>query len=106
MRGLPEGRAVRWAAIALVVFYVISLGMWIVAPKPVQFYYHYFLPAMALSARWRWGWTGCGNAVLAARLGDQPGELACFAYWFPILTAALPDDPQDFLRWAWPRGWR
>ena len=30
--------------------YAASLGLWIVAAKPVQFYYHYLLPSMALLA--------------------------------------------------------
>jgi len=28
----------------------VELGFWIVAAKPIQFYYHYFVPSMALLA--------------------------------------------------------
>ncbi len=99
--------AVRWDAIALVVVFITSLAMWIVAPKAVQFYFHYFLPAMALSAALALGverlWQR-GDRLLGWVI--SLGALACFIYWFPILTAAPLDDPQDFLRWAWTQGWR
>ena len=34
------------------------------------------------------------------------GALGFFVYWYPILSAAPLDDPQDFLKWAWTEGWR
>ena len=30
--------------------YLLTLGFWIVAAKPIQFYYHYLLPSMFLLA--------------------------------------------------------
>jgi hypothetical protein len=97
----------RWDALAVFVLYAVSFGMWIVAPKPVQFYYHYFLPgsfllaglALALEELWRRRWTYTVLGVLA---------LACglFAYFWPILTAAPLDDDQAFLRYAWLDSWR
>ncbi|MFT6474540.1 MAG: dolichyl-phosphate-mannose--protein O-mannosyl transferase, partial [Qipengyuania sp.] len=39
-----------WTALAVALVYAVSLGFWIVASKPVQFYYHYALPSMALLA--------------------------------------------------------
>lgn len=99
----------RWDALAVFVLYAVSFGMWIVAPKPVQFYYHYLLPscflmaglAMALDAlwqrgnRWRWG----SIAVLAAACG-------LFAYFWPIYSAAPLDEGTDFLRYTWLDSWR
>jgi len=99
----------RWDALTVVLLYAVSLGMWIVAPKPVQFYYHYFLPgcflmaglALALDAlwqrggRWRWG----PLAVLA-------GTCGLFAYFWPIYTAAPLDEGTDFLRYTWLDSWR
>src|SRR5690606_19781690 len=41
----------RWDALAVDVLYAASLGLWIVAAKPVQFYYHYLLPSVFLMAR-------------------------------------------------------
>ncbi len=98
---------VRWDAIALVLVFLASLSLWIVAPKAVQFYFHYFLPSMALSSALALGvehlWRRGGRIIPWALC---VGALAAFIYWFPILTAAPLDDPQDFLRWAWTQGWR
>lgn len=92
---------------ALVVLYAASLGLWVVAPKAVQFYFHYFLPAMFLSA---------ALALLTEHLWQRGerlvplvlagGAALVFAFWFPILTAAPLEGGQDFLRWAWTAGWR
>ncbi|MWV28440.1 glycosyltransferase family 39 protein [Aurantiacibacter rhizosphaerae] len=104
--GNAQGQ-VRWDAIALVTVFIASLALWIVAPKAVQFYFHYFLPAMALSGALALGvehlWKR-GNRAIAALV--CLGALAAFIYWFPILTAAPLGDPQDFLQWAWTKGWR
>jgi dolichyl-phosphate-mannose--protein O-mannosyl transferase len=95
------------AALAVALLYAASFGMWIVAAKPVQFYYHYFLPscflvaalALALDAVWRAGWR---KSALA------PVSVCClmFVYFYPILSAAPLGGEQDFLEWAWIPGWR
>lgn len=99
--------AMRWDCAALVAVYLASLLLWVVAPKAVQFYFHYFLAGMALSAALALGverlWQR-GERVVPAVL--CLGALGFFLYWFPILTAAPLDDPQDFLMWAWTQGWR
>lgn len=95
------------AALAVALLYAASLGLWVVAAKPVQFYYHYFLPscflaaalALALDAAWRAGWRKSALAAIAACCG-------LFAWFYPILSAAALADPQDFLYWAWFEGWR
>jgi len=97
----------RMEAAGAVTIYAASLGLWLVAAKPVQFYYHYFLPSMALLAalalaldrlratRWRWAsWL-----VPAA-------SLAIFAWFYPILSAAPLDGEQAFARWMWLESWR
>lgn len=97
----------RWDALAVAILYAVSLGMWIVAPKPVQFYYHYLLPsvfliaalALALDALWRRGWRWVPLGVLA-------GSLGLFAFFWPILTAAPLDGAGAFTRWTWLDGWR
>jgi dolichyl-phosphate-mannose-protein mannosyltransferase len=97
----------RWDALALFALYAASLGMWIVAPKPVQFYYHYFLPscfllaglALALDELWRQRWRYTVLLVLVAACG-------LFAYFWPILTAAPLADDQAFLRYTWLDSWR
>jgi dolichyl-phosphate-mannose-protein mannosyltransferase len=95
------------AALAVALLYAVGLGMWVVAPKPVQFYYHYFLPscflvaalALLLDAAWRAGHRKKALAVVVACC-------AFFAGFYPILSAAPLSDGQDFLYWAWIPGWR
>jgi dolichyl-phosphate-mannose--protein O-mannosyl transferase len=81
--------------------------MWVIAPKPVQFYYHYLLPscfllaalALALDALWRRG----RRIPVLAVLG---GSMALFALFWPILTAAPLAGPESFEFWAWLPSWR
>jgi dolichyl-phosphate-mannose--protein O-mannosyl transferase len=97
-----------WARLGAVIGYGASLGLWLIAPKPVQFYYHYFvqsfflLAALALTCsdlrrlpRGRWlAW-----AIPAA-------SAAVFAWFFPII-AALPLARADgYVTWMWLNGWR
>ena len=97
----------RWDALALFALYAVSFGMWVVAPKPVQFYYHYFLPscflmaalALALDELWQRNWRRTVLLVLAVTCG-------LFAYFWPILTAAPLDGDQAFLRYTWIDSWR
>ncbi|AKQ41826.1 hypothetical protein CP97_07010 [Aurantiacibacter atlanticus] len=97
----------RMDCLAVVLLYGASLAMWVVAPKAVQFYFHYFLPAMFLSGAMALGverlWQKGERLVPWALI---LGALGFFVYWYPILTAAPLDDPQDFLHWAWTRGWQ
>ena len=96
----------RWDALAVAVLYAASLGLWIVADKPVQFYYHYLLPgcflmaalALALDALWKRGWRKVVLLVLA-------GSVAMFVYFWPILTAAPLDSRNAFTRWTWLESW-
>lgn len=97
-----------WAKVGTVVGFGISLGLWLIAPKPVQFYYHYMMPscfllaALALSlsdihrsAQYRW----VSYAVMA-------GSAAMFALFFRILTAGELEGPMSFAKWTWLVGWR
>ncbi|GAB5349306.1 phospholipid carrier-dependent glycosyltransferase [Alteriqipengyuania sp. 357] len=104
-----------WAAIAqrrvdagaVFVLYAVSIGFWIVAAKPIQFYYHYFLPscfllaALALAIAWlkERGGAWAYWAVLA-------GSVGVFAYFYPILSAAELWGEQAFNQWMWLDGWR
>ena len=98
---------VRWDCIGVVLVYLVSLALWIVAPKAVQFYFHYLLAAMPLCAALALGvehlWQR-GQRLVPFAIGL--GALGVFAYWFPILTAAPLESDQDFLKWAWTTGWR
>jgi len=97
----------RFDALAVAVLYSVSLGLWIVAAKPVQFYYHYLLSsvfliaalALALDALWRRGRRAIPLLVLA-------GSAAMFAFFWPILSAAPLDGRDAFTRWTWLDSWR
>lgn len=96
-----------WAKLATFIGFAVSLGLWLIANKPVQFYYHYMMPscfllaALALSlgdlhrSQFRW----ISYVVLA-------GSAAFFAGFFKIMTAGALDTPMSFLDWAWIEGWR
>ena len=104
-RGLPLGAAMLAAA----VLYAASLALWIVAPKPVQFYYHYLLAgtfltialALVLAALWHRGryWRLPAALVVA-------GSLGIFAWFYPILSSAKLPGPQSFLTYTWLYSWR
>ena len=91
-------------------FYALSLLFWALSGKPVQFYYHYLLPAaflmvclaLALDALWRrrdrWRWLA--PATLLA-------SLAVFIHFYPILSAGpLCCGRPSFEYWMWLRSWR
>ena len=98
------------AALAAFVLYVMSLGMWIVAPKPIQFYYHYMLPAcfliacltLVLDDLWQRG----GMARRAVALGVVAASCGMFAWFYPIISAAPLDGPRAFEHWMWLKSWR
>ena len=102
--GVRHGRR---DCLALFVLYAVSFGMWIVAPKPVQFYYHYVLPhcfgmaALALATERLWQ---RGERLVPVVL--VAGSLGLFAWFYPILTAAPLAGEQSFLDYAWIEGWR
>jgi len=90
-----------------VIGYAAALGLWLFAPKPVQFYYHYFVPhffllgALALTLsdlrRAGWGWWAWGT--LAASTG-------LFALFYKVLAAAPLEGAASFAKWTWLMGWR
>jgi hypothetical protein len=101
-------RPANWARLSVVIGYAAALGLWVIAPKPVQFYYHYFVPsffllaalALALAALRRnaqWGWLAW--AVLA-------GSTGLFALFYKVLAAAPLEGAMSFAKWTWLIGWR
>jgi hypothetical protein len=97
----------RWDALAVFALYVASLGLWVVAAKAVQFYYHYMLSsvfliaalALALDALRRRGWRWLPRLVIAV-------SSALFVFFWPILTAAPLGGHDAFLTWTWLHSWR
>lgn len=115
LAGLPAIAWCSWAGIArgrndalgVAVLYFAGMLFWIVAAKPVQFYYHYLLPscfllaglALALDALRRRGHFWIPALTLS-------GSALLFAFYWPILTAAALDGPRAFEIWAWLPSWR
>ena len=115
LAGLPAllvcliwGRRKRDAAmLGTVVLFAASLGIWLVAAKPVQFYYHYLLPgifltialALVLGAWWERGQRRPGATALAASLG-------LFVWFYPILSSAKLPGEQAFQTYTWLDSWR
>jgi dolichyl-phosphate-mannose--protein O-mannosyl transferase len=97
-----------WARLGAVIGYGVSLGFWIVAPKPVQFYYHYFVPSFFLLAALA---LTCSDLRRLPRgrwlaWGIPAASAAVFAWFFPII-AALPLARADgYVTWMWLNGWR
>ena len=115
LAGLPAMAWCAWAAVArkradalaVAAIFAVSLGFWVIAAKPVQFYYHYFVPSMALLAalalaldelRVR-GWRRLPLGFLAA-------ALALFAWFYPILSAARLPGERGFEPYMWIDSWR
>lgn len=112
--GLPALLWCMWQGIAarrtmhaaLALLYAVSLGFWIVAAKPVQFYYHYFLPstvmlvglALTLSDLREAGWRRVATGVLAA-------SVVLFAYFYEVLAAEPLARTNSFLTWTWLSSW-
>lgn len=103
-RGIVRREAV---PLAVALLYLLTLGFWIVAAKPIQFYYHYMLPSMfllaalalALEALWQ-----CGRRWLA--IGPIAASVALFAWFYPILSAAPLVGKMAFLDYTWLKGWQ
>lgn len=101
----------RWDALGFAVFYVVSLGLWILTSKPIQFYYHYLLPgtflmgclALALDELWRKG-GGAGRWISGASLILAGGM---FLWFYPIISAAKLDHGRtSYAEWMWLDSWR
>lgn len=100
---------------AVAILFAVSLGLWILAPKPVQFYYHYLLPhcfamgalALACGDMWRSGegllWHSKRRLLTLGIIG---GTAALFVWYYPILTAARLAGEMSFLDYAWISGWQ
>lgn len=92
---------------AVAILYAVSLGFWIFAAKPVQFYYHYFLPgtvlmlglALALSDMRKAGWKRTSTGTLFA-------SVLVFAFFYEILAAEPLAGPMSFRTWTWLPNWR
>ena len=96
-----------WAMLGAAGLFAVSLGPWLFVPKPIQFYYHYLLPATFLSiglglvlARF-WG---RGHRAVATILAAPAAVL--FVWFYPILSAAELQGSNAFLTYTWLTQWR
>ena len=106
---LLTGFATRdWAKIGAVVGYAASLGLWVVAPKPVQFYYHYMMPSVFLLAALALSLSDLRGVPRLRWLGWAVplGSALFFALFWKVLTAAPLDGRMSFADWTWIAGWR
>ncbi|HZU62439.1 MAG TPA: phospholipid carrier-dependent glycosyltransferase [Novosphingobium sp.] len=103
-------RGRRLDAAAAVGFYALTLGLWVVAHKPVQFYYHYLLPgtflmaalALALDDIWQ-----AGGPLRWAAPALVAAAVAVFAWFYPIIAAMpLHHGVMSFEDWMWLDSWR
>ena len=100
-------RQQRWDAAGVAVLYAAALSLWWIAPKPVQFYYHYFLPhcllmaalALALDAIWNSERRRLAVAVPLI-------SVALFAWFQPIYSGAPLASDSAFEQWMWLDSWR
>ena len=94
------------AKIGIIFGFAASIGLWLVADKSVQFYYHYLLPstfllaALALACEKLWDIGERGLVMIALGLTG-----IMFAYFYPILTAGALSDADSFGWYTWIDGW-
>jgi dolichyl-phosphate-mannose-protein mannosyltransferase len=118
LAGLPALLWCLWAglwqrrhdALGFAALYLAAMVLWTISSKPIQFYYHYLLPAsflmaclaLALDDLWerRGHWRWAALAPLAMAIG-------MFAWFYPIISAApLAGGKQAFMHWMWLDSWR
>ena len=101
-----------WAKLGVVIGYGAALGLWLIAPKAVQFYYHYFVPHFFLLAALALALSDLRRAGLGQKLGrwlawgTLAGSTALFALFYKVLAAAPLDGAASFAKWTWLVGWR
>lgn len=106
---LVRGAWVRdWARLGAVIGYAASLGLWVIAPKPVQFYYHYLVPSIFLLAALALTCSDLRRAGRAAWLAwaIPLASAAFFAGFYPILAAMPLEGLASYHQWAWIEGWK
>ena len=109
--GLPAVAWCLWAGLrqrrldtlAAAILYAASVGFWIIANKPIQFYYHYFLPSCFLLAGLALALDAVPRKVAWVVL---TGSVMTFAWFHPILSAAALANEQSFMHWMWLDSWR
>ena len=93
---------VLWACVGLWAF---SLGMWVVIPKAIGFFYYYNLSGVWLCRVCVGALRGVDRGRLRWLFGFTAVSAAMFGYFYPVLAGvALPPD-DSWTRWMWFRAW-
>lgn len=97
-----------WAKAGVVIGFLASLGLWLIANKPVQFYYHYFMPSLFLLGALSLALSDLRRSARAGWISYAVliGSVAMFGLFYKILSAAPLDTPASFADWTWIDGWR
>ncbi len=97
-----------WARLGAGIGYGVSLGLWVIAPKPTQFYYHYFVPSIFLLAALALACSDLRRLPYGKWLswGIPAASAAVFAWFFPIISALPLARPNSYLVWTWLDGWK
>jgi dolichyl-phosphate-mannose--protein O-mannosyl transferase len=95
------------ARLAASLGYAASLGLWLIAPKPVQFYYHYFVPSFFLLAALALTCSDLRRLPYGKWLawGIPAASAGVFAFFFPIIAALPLEGRSSYLTWTWIEGW-
>lgn len=99
----------RWDAAFFAALYIPAVGMWAFNGKPVQFYYHYLLPAAWLMALLALAidhfWDGTKYKRRFAK-GSVALAVALFVLFFPIIAALPLPYKNAYVWWMWLPSWR
>ena len=107
--GLAKGRM---DCLMVLGAWAAALAMWVAAPKPVQFYYHYLICAQFIAVAlalaldtviWRGMFARLARGWAAAFVA---ANLVLFAYFVPILTTQPLPKKTSFADYAWLTNWR
>lgn len=94
------------ALMATVALYLFSLGIWIVIPKQIGFFYYYNLSAIALCLVIPAFFQGLGPRGERALGWITALAAAMFVYFYPVISATpLPTD-DTWTHWVWMNSWR
>jgi dolichyl-phosphate-mannose-protein mannosyltransferase len=118
LAGLPALGWALWAglrrrrvdALAFAVLYLVSLALWALSGKPIQFFYHYLLPGAFLMACLALALDELGQQTTRARwlaAASLALSAGLFVHFYPILSAAaLCCGKPSFAYWMWLDSWR
>ena len=101
-------RTKKWALTVPTALWITGMAMWVIVPKKVTFYHHYFLPSffliIALAVTLEYLWLRDRKYLAPALI--MLAAVGVFIDFYPILAALPLDGPQAFNHWMWLDSWR